>query len=241
MLVAFPALAASGQQPMGPSPISSDNTIQSEQILRELRAIRLLLEKLTGGQIQPLQTARLTNVAGFMLGDADAPLTMVEYTDLQCPYCREYVSTTFGQIKSQWIDTGKLRYIARDLPLDELHPQARLAARAARCGARQGKFWDARTALMRNANLLSIDFILQTANELHLDTDSFSKCLKEEKFDAEIQADMAEASRVGVRGTPTFIVGRSSGETLDGVVIVGVQPYSVFEAKFSELLALSSK
>jgi predicted DsbA family dithiol-disulfide isomerase len=98
-----------------------------------------------------------------------------------------------------------------------------------------------RTALLRNANLLSPGFISKTASDLQLDTTAFSTCLKDQQFDAEIKAEMAEASRIGVKGTPTFVIGRTPAEALDGVVIVGAQPYAVFEKKFKELLASGSK
>src|SRR6516165_8432700 len=132
------------QTPASPqAPPMSQQQI-NEEMLKELRAIHQLLERLTTPQ-QPAQptTATITNLKGYQLGAADAPLTMIEFTDLQCPYCRQYASTTFGEIKKNWIDTGKLRYVGRDFPLD-FHPQAMAAARAARCAGEQGRFWDMR-------------------------------------------------------------------------------------------------
>ena len=87
---------------------------------------------------------------------------MVEFTDLQCPFCRQFALTSFDEIKKNWIDTGKLRYISRDFPLD-FHAQAMPAARAARCAGEQGKFWEMRLGLMRNANLLTPAYITKTA------------------------------------------------------------------------------
>src|SRR5438046_10738064 len=102
----------------------------------------MLLERLTtpqpSGSPQP-QTGKVTNMKGYVLGRPDAPLTMVEFTDLQCPYCRQYVTVTFEEIKKNWIDAGKLRYISRTFPLD-FHPQAIHAARAAPCPGREGNF-----------------------------------------------------------------------------------------------------
>jgi protein-disulfide isomerase len=102
----------------GPVPGAQDAVLQqqNQQILNELRAIRQLLEPLVGPKTPAPQTAKLPNPEGFTLGPPDAPLTMVEYTDLQCPYCREYALTAFEHIKKNWIDTGKLRYVARDIP-----------------------------------------------------------------------------------------------------------------------------
>ena len=110
------------------------------------------------------------------------------------------------------------------------------AARAARCSGEQGKFWEMRWALMRNANLLSPAFISKTASDLKLDGPTFSACAASTKFDDAIQADMAEAAGVGVTGTPTFVVGRTTPSGLEGSVIVGALPYAKFDAKLKELL-----
>ena len=212
---------------------------QNEEILRELRAIRMLLERLTTPQ-QPAQpaTARVTNLSGYALGKADAPLTMVEFTDLQCPFCRQFMLTSFDELKKNWIDTGKLRYVTRDFPIADLHAQAVPAARASRCAGEQGKFWEMRLALMRNANLLSPAYIAATAADLKLDTKAFASCSTSSKFDAEIQADMQEGTRVSVAGTPTFVMGRTAGSMIEGPVVVGALPYAQFDAKFRQLLEL---
>ena len=210
---------------------------QNEEILKELRAIRQLLERLTQPAAREPQTAKLTNLTGYALGSADAPLTMVEFTDLQCPFCRQFATTTFDSIKRDWIDTGRLRYISRDLPLDGLHAQATNAARAARCSGEQGRFWDMRWTLMKNANLLSPAYIRKVAGDLKLDVDAFAACTASRKFDADIQADMDEAQRLGIAGTPTFIVGRTTPTGIEGPLIVGALDYSRFDAKFKEVLA----
>jgi protein-disulfide isomerase len=236
------AVAMSAISSDGPALQAQERTVQqqNESILNELRAIRQLLERLSAPPPQP-QNAKLANLGGMILGQADAPLTMVEYSDLQCPFCREYAATAFDRIKKNWIDRGKLRYLARDVPLDAMHPHARIAARAARCSGEKGNFWGMRTTLMRNGNLLSADFISRTAAALKLDASIFGRCLQEKTFDAEIAADMNEAAAIGVRGTPTFVLGRTMGNTLEGVIIVGAQPYEAFDAKLKALLTAGTK
>jgi protein-disulfide isomerase len=160
---------------------------------------------------------------------------MVEFTDLQCPFCRQYVTTTFAEIKRNWIDTGKLRYISRDFPLD-FHPQAMNAARAARCSGEQGKFWDMRLMLMTNANLLSPDYIRKTAADLKLDLKAFAACTASTKYDADIQAEQEEGTRIGVGGTPTFVIGRTTASSVEGPMIVGALPYSLFDARLRDAL-----
>ena len=161
---------------------------------------------------------------------------MVEFTDLQCPFCRQFVMTSFDDIRKNWIDTGKLRYISRDFPLD-VHAQAMPAARAARCAGEQGKFWEMRLGLMRNANLLSADYIARTAGDLKLDSRAFTTCIASSKYDAEVQAEIAEGMKLGVGGTPTFVLGLTTGTAVEGPMLVGALPYPQFDAKLKELLA----
>jgi protein-disulfide isomerase len=242
-LVAVVASATTFAQAPAPPQQTPPQTVQqqNEEILRELRAIRMLLERLTTPQQQaqaPPATARITNLAGYALGKADAPLTMVEFTDLQCPYCRHFVLTSFDELKKNWIDTGKLRYVTRDFPITDLHAQAMPAARAARCAGEQGKFWEMRIALMRNANLLSPAYISATAADLKLDAKAFAACAASTKFDAEIQSDMQEGTRLNVAGTPTFVLGRTSNGSIEGPVVVGALPYAQFDAKLRQLMEL---
>jgi protein-disulfide isomerase len=241
-VVAF-GTAARAQGPQSPTPPPGPTLQQqNEEMLRELRAIRLLLEKLTAPQGQapvppPLPTTgKVTNLKGYALGRADAPLTMVEFTDLQCPFCRQFVMTSFDDIRKNWIDTGKLRYISRDFPLD-FHAQAMPAARAARCAGEQGKFWEMRLALMRNANVLSAEYITRTAGDLKLESKPFTACIASPKYDAEIQAETAEGAKLGVGGTPTFIMGRTTATSVEGPMVMGALPYALFDAKLKELLA----
>ena len=235
------AQATPPQAPQTMSPPTPTIQQQNEQILQELRAIRQLLERLTTPSAPPQPTtARVTNLKGYSLGSADAPLTMVEFTDLQCPFCRQFVLTSFDQIKANWIDTGKLRYISRDFPLD-IHALAIPAARAARCAGEQGKFWEMRMELMRHANLLTADYINKTASNLKLDAKAFAACTASSKYEAEITAEAQEGLALGVGGTPTFVVGRSTPNGIDGPVLVGALPYAQFDAKLKSLLDAGSK
>ncbi len=240
--------AVEGLLPQGtpaPAPLQQGITqAQSEEMLRELRAIRMLLEKLSTPQARPPApqpaTGRVTNLKGYALGRPDAPLTMVEYTDLQCPFCRQFVMTSFDEIKKNWIDTGKLRYLSRDFPLD-FHAQAMPAARAARCAGEQGKFWEMRLGLMRNAHLLSADYITRTAGDLKLESKAYAACVASPKYDAENAPETAEGAKLGINGTPTFIIGRTTATAVEGPMLVGALPYAQFDAKLKDLLAAAGK
>ena len=164
---------------------------------------------------------------------------MVEFTDLQCPFCRQFHITAFEQIKKDYVDTGKLRYISRDFPLEQLLPYAMAAARVARCAADQGKFWEMRhTILVNNASLTPTVFDT-FAQDLKLDVTKFKACeaAAASKFQDVLQKDSADATSVGVSGTPTFVIGKMTPSGLDGIRIVGAQPYAAFEAKIKEQLA----
>src|SRR4029079_15601670 len=188
---------------------------QKEEMLRELRAIRMLLEKLTANMPTPQPTTgRVTNLKGYALGRPDAPLTMVEFTDLQCPFCRQFVMTSFEDIRKKRCEPAKRRYISRDFPLD-FHAMALPAARAARCAGEQGKFWEMRLGLMRNANLLTPEYIKKTASDLKLDSKPFEARIASNRFDAEIQAETREGTALGVGGTPTFVMGRSTAAGIE--------------------------
>ncbi len=109
------------QTPQTPATQAPAMTIQqqNDEMLKELRAIRQLLERLTTPQPSaPPQTAKITNLNGYALGRPDAPFTVVEFTDLECPFCRQYAITSFDEIRKNWMDTGRLRYVSRDFPLD---------------------------------------------------------------------------------------------------------------------------
>jgi protein-disulfide isomerase len=213
---------------------------QADQILNELRQIRQLLEQQakTGAQAapQPPKVSRATlNMEGVaMLGSKDAPLTIVEYTDYQCPFCQRFHVTAFTELKKAYIDTGKVRFYSRDLPLD-FHPNAMRAALAARCAAEQGQFWKLRDVMGANPDKLDIDHIVGFAADLKMDGAKLRGCVESEKYKDAIQADLLEAMKVGAQGTPTFVLGKSTASGVEGEVIEGAQPFPMFDQKLKEL------
>jgi protein-disulfide isomerase len=212
---------------------------QGDLILQELRQIRLLLERQAKPAAQAQEDAptkaKLTDLAGVsMLGNKNAPLTIVEYTDYQCPFCQRFHVTAFAELKKAYIDTGKVRFYSKDMPLD-FHPNAMRAAMAARCAGEQGKFWELRDTMGANPNSLDIDHILGFASDLKLNTSALRTCIDAGKYKETVQNDVLEAMRVGANGTPTFIVGKSVGNGVDGELMVGAMPFQMFDAKLKEL------
>ena len=235
-----------------PADAQTITTQQADEILKELRAMRAAIEKLATQQAaprpgQPGQQAgppasdqvKLAEVGSYMMGSASAPVTIVEFTDLQCPFCNRFSTTTFEQLKKAYIDTGQVRFITRDLPLG-MHQHAMRAAKASRCAGEQGKFWEMRTTLVKNAATLSPELMTATAQSLGLDMAAFGACVDSPRFDAQIQADMSAAQSIGVTGTPSFVIGKTAANGLAGVRVVGAQPLAAFEARIKGLLSGST-
>jgi len=209
---------------------------QADAILQELKAIRGLLERiqkqgLAAAPQRPARptTAEVTIDGRPMLGEPDAPVTVVEFTDFQCPFCKRFITGTFPALKKDYIDTGKVRWVVRDLPLG-FHKNARKAAQAAHCAGDQGKYWEMRETLFTNSSALEEDKLPGYAKASGLDVEAFQACLDSEEHLAHIDADIAAAGDVRVTGTPTFVVGPSTGEAVSGKVIVGAQALPVFRS-----------
>jgi protein-disulfide isomerase len=129
------------------------------------------------------------------LGSADAPLTLIEFTDYECPLCRAFHADTFARLKKKYVDTGRVRFVSRDQPLSEYHPRAMAAAHAARCAGDQGKFWEMCDALISRGDHLADADILERARRVGLQLSPFQSCLKTRKYQAEIDRTPPRPSR----------------------------------------------
>ncbi|MBI1972139.1 MAG: DsbA family protein [Candidatus Aenigmarchaeota archaeon] len=168
------------------------------------------------------------------LGDTNAPVTIVEFSDFQCPFCRATYRDVLPDLKANYVSTGKVNFVYRDFPLPaSLHPAAFIAAEAGQCANEQGKFWEMHDKIFDEQNkqgqgtvAFSADNLKSWAAEIGLDTSSFNSCLDLEKYASEVQKDLSDGEKAGVQGTPTFFIGNAK----DGyVVIPGAVPYSVFK------------
>ena len=172
----------------------------------------------------------------YSLGSATAPLTIVEFTDYQCPYCRRFHAETFPRLKHDWIDTGKVRFVVRDLPL-EIHSAARFSAEVAHCAGAQGKFWPMHDALLHKDQQLTEPAVQQLAAKLGLSPAALKSCVDSGRYENAIAQNADQASALGLRGTPGFIVGRSNGREVTGMLLEGAQPYADFDLVLRRLLA----
>jgi protein-disulfide isomerase len=211
---------------------------QADEILSELRQIRQLLQQQNSKNTPPEpppQRAALKLEGMPMLGVKTAPLTIVEFTDYQCPFCQRFHVTTFADLKKNYIDTGMVRFFSRDMPLD-FHPNAMRAAQAGRCANEQGKFWQLRDVMAANPNNLDMESIARFATDLKMDAKALRACVESDKYKNVVQNDLLEAMKVGATGTPTFVVGRTTAEGVDGELMVGALPFPMFDEKLKSLL-----
>lgn len=167
-----------------------------------------------------------------VLGDPNAKVAIVEFSDFQCPFCRRFETQTFPALKKKYIDSGKVKLIFRDFPL-EFHPQATPAAAAANCAGRQNAFWEMHGLLFDQQAKLKPELYTTLAQQLKLNMKTFKACLKDEAITNEIMADFTEGNKFSVNGTPTFFIGRVDGNYIVDVQrIVGAQ----LEPAFAQIL-----
>lgn len=168
------------------------------------------------------------------IGDKDAPIVMIEFSDFQCPFCRSFWRDTLPLIKSEYIDTGKVRFVYRDFPLS-FHPGAMPAAQAAECAEDQGKYWEMHDKIFSEQEKLgsgtvqfSTDDLKNWAGQIGLAQNKFDSCLDSQKYANEVANDQNDGQSAGVSGTPGFFI--------NGKPIIGAQPFSVFKAIIEEEL-----
>ncbi len=152
------------------------------------------------------------------LGPEDAVITMIEFSDFECPFCRRYYLETFEQIMTTY--EGQIQYVFKDFPLS-FHASARPAANAALCAHEQDAFWDYRGKLFSMELSLGEDAYLQYAEDLNLDMSTFTECLEENRYEDSVLADFNYGANLGVSGTPFFFI--------NGLPLVGAQPFEVFK------------
>jgi protein-disulfide isomerase len=218
--------------------------IKNLLLQRELQAMRDQLQGRPAQAQAPSAPAPETQTmvsidGGAMKGDKNAKVTLVEFTDYQCPFCSRHIRDTFPQIENDYIKTGKVRYVLREFPLESIHPQAVKAAEAAGCAGDQGKYWEMHDRLFANQNALAAAQLPSHAEAVSLDPGKFKTCLDSGKFTAKVRKDLADAQKYGATGTPTFFIGLTDpkGSEIKAVrKIVGAQSYAAFKDAIDTLL-----
>lgn len=172
-----------------------------------------------------------------ILGNKNAKVAIIEFSDFQCPFCRRFWKDTLPQIKKEYIDTGKVQFAYRHFPLTAIHPAAVPAAQASECANEQGKFWQMHDKIFDEQEKLSAGGTAQFeasdlkkwASDLGLNAAQFNQCFDSGKFTKNVTDDEQEAQKLGVSGTPTTF--------LNGQAVVGAQPYSAFKTLIDQELS----
>lgn len=191
---------------------------------------------------QPVSEVLLASLGTTVKGHESAKLAIIEFSDFQCPYCARYATGTHARLEHDYVDTGRIKYAFRNMPLDRIHPQAQKAAEAAECAGRQDRFWDMYDRLFANQSLLGPADLAQHAKSIGLNSRRFAACLSGETAD-KVAGDRAEAVRLAITSTPTFLIGEltGAGEMRVRRRVKGTYPPDVFAAIFEELQGAATR
>jgi protein-disulfide isomerase len=215
-----------------------------QQILQELRELKKMLEARPMPPAAGSSPLATLNVRGEPFkGSPDARIAIVEYSDFECPFCGKYSREIYPQIIERYVNTGKVRYYFRDLPLP-IHPNAFPAALAARCAGDQGKFWEMHDSLFANQAALSPKDFTDRAVALGLDQSKFADCFTRSKYADAIRRVASSARQMGIDGTPAFAIGqvRADGEVITiNQVALGADSFDEFKTVLDEVLAAAAQ
>ena len=230
--------------PVGAEPMTKE---QGDAILKELKNIRKELQEIKKrglrgprkGAARPT-TAKVETKDSPSLGDPKAPITLVEFTDYQCPFCRRFYLNTLSEIKKEYIFKGKVRLVLRDLPLG-FHANARPAAKAAHCAREQGKFWEMHDALFEGGGKLDGKDFTRYAAKIGVDDSPFRECMESDRHKEDIDRDIEDAGKASINGTPGFVLGKTTDNEIEGSLISGAQSFTSFKRQIDRLLAKLKK
>ncbi|HNP28964.1 MAG TPA: DsbA family protein [Nitrospirales bacterium] len=170
-------------------------------------------------------------------GDPKAPITLLEYSDFTCGFCEKFFHETFPKLLSEYIETGKVRFVYRDFPRGMGSPLR--AADAARCAGEQNAYWPMHDRLFNSGGQLAPDHLKQYAKELNLQEEQFSECLASHRYMEDIEKDLRDAGSLGIRGTPAFVLFPTTvPEDPHLILIPGAFPYETFKEQIDKLLKL---
>jgi protein-disulfide isomerase len=214
---------------------------QAAKIIEELQMIRTLLQEKQestanpGADPAPGPEKKLGTLGDHVLGSASAPVTLVEFVDLQCPFCAQFQSRVLPELKTKYIETGKLRLAVFDFPL-ESHVYAAPAAAFAVCAGKQGKYWEVHDTILNSEEVATQDMLAHVGRAAMLDQAALDACLKDGQISAQIGHNVNLARQIGVVGTPTFLLGKSQPTGAQGTMIHGAPSLQAVEERIDALL-----
>lgn len=211
-------------------------------IQKELLEIKNLLRTRPAGQ--PPRDIVLDIADVPAKGPKDAKVVLIEFSDFQCPFCARFSRDTIPQVQTEYVDTGKIKYVFADFPLEAIHPYAFKAAEAASCAGEQGEYWKMHDHLFANQKALKPEDLSQYAETLGLDKSKFQECLDTQKRAPSIRKTMAQAGDAGVSSTPTVMVGLvqpNSSKVKILRVLKGAQPFAAVKDALDNALSAPGK
>jgi protein-disulfide isomerase len=211
------------------------------ELMQQVTSLRTEQERMAGQMTSHTGfTAADVDVTGApALGPADDVVTLIEFSDYECPFCIKHFTQTMPLIQANYIATGKIRYVFKDFPVDANHPMAIRAHEAAHCAMEQQKFWALHVKLFSAPGTHTPDQLVARATEASLDVPAFKACIASGRTTAAIRASVAVAEQLGADGTPAFYLGTrdlSNQHVHVAKMIDGAQPYSAFQQAIDELL-----
>ena len=212
----------------------------------DLAAIKKMLE--AGARVAPkaptptpFEPKDVIISGASVMGDSKAKVTLIEYSDYQCPFCSRHSRQTMPDIVKNYINEGKVKFLMREFPIPNLHPRATAASEAALCAGDQGKYWEMHDVLFNNQRKMSDEDLRGYGAEIGLDTEKFNDCLAQGVTSEQVQKDIEEGKLMGVRGTPSFVLGITDSENPEKVRVTkfvrGAQSYDSFAKLIDELLS----
>ncbi len=209
-------------------------------IQKELQEIKSLLRGRVAAPPPEPQNVVFSVKDDPFKGEKNAKLTLIEFSDYQCPFCARHFRDTLPQLEREYIVAGKVKHVFRDFPIQSIHPQAFKGHEAAHCAGEQGKYWEIHGRLFANQKAMGPKELAQHAEALKLDLPKFQQCLDSGQYAAKVRKGLEDGNKAGVQGTPTFFLGltEANDAQVKAVrVIRGAQPYAAFKDAIESLLA----
>ena len=211
----------------------NSNQISEEDLQNAIAKLELKVLQNQLPTSQPKIPMKISADDDPVIGNPDAPITIIEFTDFQCPFCARFHTQTLPLIFEEYIEQGKVKLVVRDFPIQSIHPNAVPAAVASECANEQGKVKEMHDMLFYNQNQWSgqetadaLSLFSQYATEIQLDQEIFNSCLTSGKYIEEIENDLNDGREYGVSGTPGFFIGN---DQIGFVQLKGAQPFDVFK------------
>lgn len=238
LILTYQAFAHESEYPQDVTHEIEKLKLEQTLLRQELQEIKSLLQKRQVPKSDFPKNLSLDIEKEPVKGAQTAKLTIIEFTDYQCTFCRRHASRTFPQLEQEYVETGKIQYVVRDFPLQSIHKEAFQAAVAANCAGQQGKYWD------MHDRLLSIPITPELDWEYHvralgIDWNQFGQCLEEKDQSQEVQLDLEDGRKAGVRGTPTFFLGFSdpNNQSIKVIKVMrGAKSFASFKTTIDQLL-----